>query len=69
MPGAKTYQAIGYATYHGGRFYGKAKRAELERQMHRRKQVRGAAVIVGAVAALALGAVVINRRGGRVPTV
>ncbi len=30
MPGAKTYQAIGYATYHGGRFYGKKKRMELE---------------------------------------
>ena len=28
MPGPKTYQAIGYATYHGGRFYGKQKRGK-----------------------------------------
>jgi len=70
MPGAKTYQAIGYVTYHGGRFVGKAKRAELERQMHRQKQVRGAAVAAAVVVvALVLVAGVAGRRASRVPTV
>lgn len=69
MPGAKTYQAIGYATYHGGRFWGKAKRAELERQLHRRRRVRGIAVGAGAAVALALGVGLLTRRGSRIPTV
>ena len=66
MPGAKTYQAIGYATYHGGRFWGKAKRAELERQSHRKRQARGAVI---AVATLTLCVGIISRRGNSVPTV
>lgn len=70
MPGAKTYQAIGYATYHGGRFWGKAKRAELERQAHhRQRQTRRVAIAAGAVVALAVGAAVISRRSGGMPTV
>jgi len=69
MPGAKTYQAIGYATYHGGRFWGKAKRAELERQSHRKRQARGAVIAVAAVATLTLCVGVISRRGNSVPTV
>ncbi|HMS62318.1 MAG TPA: hypothetical protein PKD63_08560 [Solirubrobacteraceae bacterium] len=70
MPGAKTYQAIGFATYHGGRFVGKAKRAELERRMHRQRQVRGAVIAgAGVVAVITVVAVVAGRRGGRTPTV
>lgn len=69
MPGARTYQAIGYATYHGGRLYGRQKRAELERQTQRkRKEQQGAVAAVVAVAAVGL-VVVLARRAGRVPTV
>ena len=69
MPGARTYQAIGYATYHGGRFYGKQKRAELERQSRRKRKEQQGAVAAGvAVAALGL-VVVLARRAGRVPSV
>jgi hypothetical protein len=60
MPGARTYQTIGFATYHGGRFLSRRKKAEAQREAERqakrhKTKVRGvviAAVVVG-VAALA----------------
>ena len=68
MPGAKTYQAIGYATYHGGRFYGKAKRAELERARKKRRDQTAAATTAGAVLLVAALAVAV-RRSSRMPSV
>ena len=68
MPGPKTYQAIGFATYQGGRFLGKSKRADLERKMHRRKRVRSAAIAGGALVAAAIVAASVSR-AGRTPTV
>jgi hypothetical protein len=51
MPGPRTYQAIGFATYQGGRLYARRRRAELQHQ---------AAVAGGAaLAVLAVGAAVL----------
>ncbi len=68
MPGAKTYQAIGYATYHGGKLYGKQKRAELERAQRRRRNQAGGGAALAALAVVAVVAVV-ARRASRTPTV
>ncbi len=68
MPGAKTYQAIGYATYHGGRFYGKKKRMELEHARKKRHDQTRAAVAVAAVALVVVVAVA-ARRASSMPTV
>ncbi len=69
MPGAKTYQAIGYATYHGGRFYGKKKRMELEHARKTRRDQTRAAVAVGAVALVVVVVAVAARRASSMPTV
>jgi len=66
MPGARTYQTIGYATYHGGRLLSRRKKAEAQRQAERaqkrhKTKVRGA-VIVLVVAGVA---VVAARRGSQ----
>ena len=68
MPGAKTYQAIGYATYHGGRFYGKKKRMELEPARKKRQDQTRAGVAVAAVVLVAVVALA-ARRASSVPTV
>ena len=51
MPGARTYQAIGFTTYQAGRVWGRRKRAEIERQARLRRQRTAA----GLVAAPAVG--------------
>lgn len=63
MPGARTYQAIGFATYQGGRLYARRHRAEL-----RRAAVKGATLVAlaGLVAALLASAL---RRAGGQPTI
>lgn len=69
MPGARTYQAIGFATYQGGRVLGKHKRAELERQVLRKRRERqGVAAAAAAVAVIGLVAVA-ARRASRMPTI
>lgn len=63
MPGARTYQAIGFATYHGGRVLGRRYRAALRRDA----TVFAAAVaLAGLVVALLVQAL---RRAGRPPTI
>ncbi len=70
MPSARTYQAIGYATYHGGRFVGNRKRTEAQRQAEyarKRHQTKvTAAVIAVVVTGLAIAKV---RRGSQMPSV
>ena len=64
MPGARTYQAIGYATYHGGKFVSRRKKAEAQREAERqakrhKTKVRGAAIVV----VIAGVAIIAARRG------
>ncbi len=64
MPGARTYQTIGYATYHGGRLISRRKKAEAQRQAERaqkrhRTKIRGAVIVLVVVGV----AVVATRRG------
>ena len=64
MPGARTYQTIGYATYHGGRLLSRRKKAEAQREAERRAKrhrtkLRGAVIVVVVTGV----AVVAARRG------
>ncbi len=64
MPSARTYQTIGFATYHGGRLLSRRKKAEAQREAERRAKrhkvkLRGAAIAAG----IAVVAVVAARRG------
>ena len=64
MPGARTYQTIGYATYHGGRLLSRRKKAEAQREAERRAErhktkIRGAVIVV----VVAGVAIVAARRG------
>lgn len=69
MPGARTYQAIGFATYQGGRLWGRRKRAEIERKARlRRRQQRSAAAGVTLVLVVVLGTVAVVR-SRRAPSV
>jgi hypothetical protein len=60
MPSARTYQAIGYATYHGGKVYARRHRAELQR----RALVPGL-VVAGVALAAAAAAVTAAARSRR----
>ncbi len=69
MPGARTYQTIGYATYHGGRFISRRKKAEAQREAERRAKrhrtkIRGVLIVV-----VVAGVAVAAARRGSGPTV
>lgn len=70
MPSAKTYQAIGFATYHGAKLKAKSKlgRAPLPPPKKRRPDRR---VLIGAGVVLALLAVLglVRQSSSRMPTV
>jgi hypothetical protein len=70
MPGARTYQAIGYAAYHGGKFVGRHKRAEAQREAEyarKRHQTKVTGLVIAAVVASV--AVRAARRASKPPTV
>jgi len=66
MPGARTYQAIGFATWHGGRVFGARYRAALRRDLETAAAVAGVVALVGLIAAVLAQAL---RRAGRAPTI
>ena len=71
MPGARTYQAIGYATYHGGRFYGEGRSArERERRPPQEARAEPQAAVGVAVVVAVVGSSRRLRRGApsRMPT-
>lgn len=63
MPGARTYKAIGYVTYNGGRLYVRRRHPGLQRAA---VKAAVAVVVVGVVVGLATEA---TRRSRRVPSV
>ncbi|CAB4939792.1 unannotated protein [freshwater metagenome] len=63
MPGSRTYQAIGFATYQGGRIYARRNREALQRRAA--LAGAGAVAVVGVLAALSATA----RRRSRLTTV
>jgi hypothetical protein len=64
MPGPRTYQAIGFATYQGGRIYARRRRAELQRQA---AVAGGATLALLVVSAAVLAAA--RQRSGHLPGV
>ena len=69
MPGARTYQTIGYATYHGGRLLSRRRKAEAQREAERRAKrhktkIRGVVIVV-----VVAGAAVVAARRGSGPSV
>ena len=69
MPSAKTYQRIGFATYHGGRLLSRRKLAEAQREADRRHRRHKAKVRGLMIAAVVVGVALTAARRGSGPTV
>ena len=69
MPGARTYQTIGYATYHGGRLLSRRKKAEAQREAERRAKRHRTKLRGVVIAAVVAGVAVVAARRGSGSTV